>query len=154
MSKAESQVDAKAVVQQFHEAAFDRLDPTAVDRLCAPHYVLHDPAFPGGAGRDLTKRLITTLRTGVPDVTHAWEDRMVVGDTVITRWSATGTHTGSLFGNMPRQPGKQVTMTGMYIDRVENGKIAETWSEWDQLSMLRQIGVESLAEAESRELGR
>ena len=73
-------MDAKAVVQQFHEAAFDRLDPTAVDRLCAPHYVLHDPAFPGGAGRDLTKRLITTLRTGVPDVTHAWEDRMVVGD--------------------------------------------------------------------------
>ena len=45
-------------------------------------------------------------------------------------------------------------MTGMYIDRVENGKIAETWSEWDQLSMLRQIGVKSLAEAESRELGR
>lgn len=148
-----SKADNKAVVQRFHEAAFNQLDPTAVDTLLAPDYVRHDPAFPGGANREATKRLIAMLRNGVPDVRHSWDDQLVDGDRVVTRWSATGTHSGTLFGAKPRQQGKQLKMTGTFIDRVENGRIVETWAEWDQLNMLRQIGVESLSEQDSREVG-
>src|SRR3712207_2767423 len=99
-----------ALVQRFHEAAFNQGDPAIVDMLCAPDYVRHDPAFPGGANRDATKQLITMLRAAVPDVHHTWDERIVAGDLVVTRWSAQGTHTGALFRIPPRQKGKKLTV--------------------------------------------
>ena len=146
--------ETQALVRRFHDAAFNQLDPSIVDELLAPDYVRHDPAFPGGANRAVTKRLIATLREGVPDVQHAWDDQRVAGDQVITRWSATGTHTGPLFGHQPRQAGTQLTMTGIFIDRVADGRIVESWSEWDQLSLLRQIGVDAGSAPAAREVGR
>jgi predicted ester cyclase len=37
--------------------------------------------------------------------------------------------------------GKQVTVSGITISRLKDGKIVEEWSNWDTLGMLRQLGV-------------
>ena len=37
--------------------------------------------------------------------------------------------------------GKQVTVTGMTIDRFVNGQFVEGWSNFDALGMLQQLGV-------------
>ena len=37
--------------------------------------------------------------------------------------------------------GKQVTVTGISIQRIANGKIVEAWSTYDMLGMLQQLGV-------------
>ena len=61
------------------------------------------------------------------------------GNMVATRWTGRGTHTGELMGIPPT--GKQVTVVGITISRVEDGKVVEEWTNWDTLGMLQQLGV-------------
>ena len=51
----------------------------------------------------------------------------------------TGVHTGNFFG-IPAT-GKRVEFSGMYMVRIENGKIVEHWGEEDGVSLLEQLGV-------------
>jgi predicted ester cyclase len=68
-------------------------------------------------------------------------DRLVAdGNNVIARWTARGTHKGTLLGSIPPS-GKEVTTTGISIIRVTSGKVAEHWVHWDALGMMEQIGM-------------
>lgn len=64
---------------------------------------------------------------------------MAEGDRVAIRWSVTGTHQAEFMG-IPAT-GKQVTVRGMTLDQIEDGKIKKSWGEWDTLGMLQQLGV-------------
>ena len=55
------------------------------------------------------------------------------------RWTAKATHTGEFFGAAPT--GKTAIVTGSDIFRIEGGKLAELWQEWDQLGMMQQLGI-------------
>jgi predicted ester cyclase len=57
----------------------------------------------------------------------------------VYRWTFHGTLQGDFFG-IPAT-GKGVTITGMGISRIENGKIVELWSNFDQLGLMQQLGV-------------
>ena len=111
-----------------------------MDELTAAGFVNHDPADPtesrGPAG---AKAFITGYRTAFPDLHITIEDVIADGDKVMMRWTSRGTHRGVLMGLAPT--GKQVEVTGMSIDRFEDGKIAESWSNWDTLGLLRQLGA-------------
>lgn len=61
------------------------------------------------------------------------------GEKVVVRWTATGTHKGELFG-IP-VTGKRIKVVGVDIFRVEDGKLKELWLSWDQMGMMRQLGV-------------
>jgi len=91
---------------------------------------------PGTAG---IKQFISIYRTAYPDTHFTVEDQVAEGDKVATRWTATGTHRGELMGIAPT--GKRVTVTGIAITRVTNGKIVETWNNFDALGQLQQLGV-------------
>ena len=67
------------------------------------------------------------------------EDQIVSGDKVGTRWTAEGTNTGA-FGEVPAT-GRRVRVDGLILDRVENGRVAERWEQWDQMAMMRQLGL-------------
>ena len=56
-----------------------------------------------------------------------------------TRWRVRGTHQGEMMGVAPT--GNQVTFTGTQTDRISGGELVESWSNWDTLGMLRQIGA-------------
>ena len=60
-------------------------------------------------------------------------------DTAYRRWTAVGTNTGDFWG-MPAT-GKQATVTGITIDRIIGGRIAESWTNWDALGLMQQLGV-------------
>ncbi len=64
---------------------------------------------------------------------------MAEEDKVTTRWSARGTHQGDLMGVGPT--GNQVQITGITISRIEDGKIAEDWINYDAMGMMQQIGA-------------
>lgn len=55
------------------------------------------------------------------------------------RWTASGTHKGDLLGVLAT--GRPIKITGIDIFRVQDGKLAELWQNWDQLQMLQQIGA-------------
>ena len=59
---------------------------------------------------------------------------------MVTRLTAYGRHEGELPGPLP-PTGADLRETGVAIHRVENGKIAEHWSDRDDLGLMRQLGV-------------
>lgn len=74
-----------------------------------------------------------------PDTKMTVEQQIAEGDKVVTRWKAQGTHKGELMGIPPT--GKQVTVTGISIERIVGGMIVESWEEFDQMGMMQQLGV-------------
>jgi steroid delta-isomerase-like uncharacterized protein len=83
--------------------------------------------------------LVERLRGAFPDMKIVVEDAFGAEDKVVTRWSATMTHRGDHLG-MPAT-GNPVRITGTTITRIRNHQIVEGWDNWDQLAMLKQIGV-------------
>ena len=65
------------------------------------------------------------------------EDLIAEGDRVVYRWTAQGVHLGEYMGIAAT--GKAVTMTGIMLLRIENGKIAERWSNADQVGLVCQL---------------
>jgi predicted ester cyclase len=61
----------------------------------------------------------------------------------VVRYRFRGTHLGVFQGAPPT--GKQITYTGVLIYRIANGKIAEQWTEFDFLGVLRQLGMISMS---------
>ena len=90
-------------------------------------------------GRPDIKLLGQIIVAGFPDVHATVEELLADGDRVIERTSASATHTGE-FNGIPAT-GNKVAWTEIHIYRLEDGKIAEMWSEIDLLALLAQIGA-------------
>jgi steroid delta-isomerase-like uncharacterized protein len=118
-----------------------------VDELVASDYIGHDPANPEPLrGPEGVKEFISTYRAAFPDARITVEQQLAEGDLVATRWSGRGTHEGELMGIEPT--GKQVTVSGLTISRLEGGKIVEEFLNWDTFGMMQQLdAVPALAHA-------
>ncbi len=79
------------------------------------------------------------LRAAFPDLEMVIDDQITEGDKVLTRYTIHGTHTVEYEGVPPTN--KQATWTGMFLYRIQGGKIVERWGNWDKAGVLRQIGA-------------
>jgi steroid delta-isomerase-like uncharacterized protein len=111
-----------------------------IDELIASDYVHHDPQSPDVTdGIEGYKRFVQRYLTAFPDIRIAIHDEITSGNTVVTRWTASGTHEGDLPG-IPRT-GRPISVSGITIARTKHGKIVESWNSWDALGMMRQLGA-------------
>ena len=90
-------------------------------------------------GAQKLKEIFATLHRAYPDLHVAVEDVIAEGDRVVARNTVTGTHRGDYMG-IPRT-GKSVTYNEIFVFRVADGLIAETWGVVDVLSQMRQLGA-------------
>lgn len=131
----------KAVVRRFFEEAFNTGNVGLLDELVAAGAVDHDPQnpFPDARGPDGARKGIELYRSAFPDLRLTVEDQIAERDMVVTRWTGIGTQDGDL----PDLPAthKRSTVAGITIDRLDGGKIAESWVCWDTLGMLQQLGA-------------
>jgi steroid delta-isomerase-like uncharacterized protein len=132
----------KAVIRRFLKDIFEGGNLELVDELFALDYVLHDPAVPEEVrGPEGMRRYVSMYRSAYPDTHFTVEDQISEGDRVVTRWTGEGTQQGELMGISPT--GNQVKLTGIEFDRVSDGKMQETWVNYDALGMMQQLGVVS-----------
>jgi steroid delta-isomerase-like uncharacterized protein len=132
----------KAVIRRFLKDFFEGGNLDLADELFDPDYVLHDPAVPEEVrGPEGIKQYVSMYRSAYPDTHFTVEDQIAEGDRVVTRWTGQGTQQGELMGISPT--GNQVTVTGIEFDRVSDGKMQETWVNYDALGMMQQLGVAS-----------
>jgi steroid delta-isomerase-like uncharacterized protein len=130
----------RAVSRRVAEEVFNGGNVDLADELYAPDYVLHDPSLPEDLhGPEGIKRYAAMTLGAFPDIRVAVEDQVAEGDKVVSRWTATGTHTGDLMGIPPT--GRRVEISGVTINRFSGGKIAEDWYQSDDLGMMQQLGV-------------
>jgi steroid delta-isomerase-like uncharacterized protein len=128
----------KALVSRHFAAIWNQHQLDVADELVASDYHSHFPVPgqpPGIAG---FKYAVQSLYTSFPDLMISVDDLIAEGDKVVARLTAQGTHQGVFRGIPPT--GRVVTWTGIRIFRIAEGKIVEHWANWDDLSLLQQLG--------------
>lgn len=136
----------KAIVRRGVEDVWNGQALDTADEIVASDFVVHASTPESEIrGRDGIKQHFAALHEAFPDLRFRIEDHIAEGDRVVTRWSAQGTHQGAFQGIPPT--GKQVTLTGIDIDRIAGGKIVECWMSLDELGLLQQLGAIPATEA-------
>jgi predicted ester cyclase len=87
------------------------------------------------------RRWIEPFLASFSDVHMRIDDLIAEGDSVVGRFSCSGTHTGDWLGHPPT--GRRFTdVAEVYVFRIESGRIVRAWGLEDTLSRLRQLGLE------------
>jgi len=129
----------KAISRRFWEEVVTGRHVELIDQLIAEDIVDHG-GYPGQSpGLEGVRALVSACHNGSSDLVYTVKDIFAEGDRVVVRWSVTGTHDGEYFGAPPT--GRSVTGGGITIDRIANGRIVESWQEYDTLSLAQQLGV-------------
>jgi steroid delta-isomerase-like uncharacterized protein len=137
----------KALVRRVIEELFTKHNVALIDEFF-PDCVYRSPLV-GELRGEAYKQFLTQVLAAFPDGRWTVEDQVAEGDKVATRWSFTGIHRETLMGIAPT--GKQVTTSGVMIDRIVGEKIAEEWEEYDALGMMQQLGaLPSMGKAEDK----
>ena len=108
----------RALVSAYYATVYGQRDLEALERFLAPGFA---SAGPGGS-MDLAghRAALAASLAAIPDFALEIEEQVAEGNTVVTRWRATGT---------------------IHIHHVANGLILDQWEQFDALGVLRQLGV-------------
>jgi steroid delta-isomerase-like uncharacterized protein len=134
---------AETVLHRWFEEVWNQGLESSIDELMAEGALIHGIATPDGKpmrGAADFKPFYQQFRAAFPDMRITVEDMLVDGDKLAARCSVTATHTGP--GVMPGPTNKAVSISGICIARVENGKIVEGWNNFDFLSLYQQLGMQ------------
>ncbi len=126
----------KALVRNFFEVE-DREKRTAAE-LCSPDFTAH---LTGAPLLDFTayEQREAMFRAGFSDARRLIDDMVAEGDRVAFRMRIEMIHTGDFMG-VPAS-GKPVSVVGIGIMRIADGKIAEFWGSPDVMGLMQQIGA-------------
>ena len=128
----------QAIVRRFFEEYYIQGNAAVGDEIITPQVVFHEANLEV-VGRESLDERWGYFRGGFPDLQINIEDMFGDGDRVLSRWTMQGTHLGEWRGM--EGTGKQVTVKGMSVWRIADGKIEEAWLSFDALGLLRQLGV-------------
>ena len=135
MAEANVEASRRAIEEGFGEGRLEVLD-----EICADDFVGHDP-IAGDQDLAAVKQTIQSYRDAFPDLSFTIEDVIASGDRVVIRWRGEGTFENEFLGQQPTGERGEPTH-GISIDRFdEDGMLAETWNQWDTLSLMRSIGM-------------
>lgn len=95
-------------------------------------------------GHDAALNFLKGWKTAFPDMTITLDNQLVCGDYVVSEFTASGTHTGTLYtpdGNGIPATGKSVSLNVCEVNKVTDGKITILHNYLDSASLLMQIGA-------------
>ena len=130
----------KALARRFYEEVINKGNADAIDDLFAPDLVIRTP--PPGMDPTLTgmKQMFQIFRQAFSDLNVTVDEIVAEGDTVVSRMTIRGTHTGDLMGIAPT--GKKFSVRGMDLFHIDNGKATEVWHFEEELAMWQQLGID------------
>ena len=128
----------KALVLQFYRAFDDRRMEKALEYL-APNFVAHMAGIPEPLDREQFKQFGMSFYLAFSQGQHVFDEVVVSDDRVVTCGTFAATHLREFQGLPPT--GKQISLSIMHIDRVEDGKIVEHWGQGDALGLMQQLGI-------------
>src|SRR3712207_2471575 len=129
----------KDLARRSWEMLVNQQNPDAIDELYTPNFVWHEPDQ-DIQGPEEGKQFLNTYLSAFPDMHVSVEEVIAEGEKVVTRWTIRGTHQGELEEFGP-STGRQIEIKGITIHRIEDGKIAEEWERYDNLSIMQQLGL-------------
>jgi len=140
-SPTTTQLEAnKDLVQRFGEAT-NAADWDALSELLTEDFTRHSQATAGPQVNSRAEfiQLQESFLVSFPDQRITPLKVIAEGDEVAVLATYSGTHTGPM-GEVPAT-GRSVESTFLAVFRIEAGRIAELWVEWDNVAMLTQLGL-------------
>lgn len=112
------------------------------EEVFASNYVNHQEPFAKGGAKPVDlegwKDIVRANHRAFSDFTVQVLMQIAENDLVASRWRFSAKNTGEYLGHPPT--GRHVEWTGIQIDRIENGKIVESWVDWDKYRLFEELG--------------
>jgi steroid delta-isomerase-like uncharacterized protein len=127
-------------MERWFEEVWNKGREDAIDEMTAVDTKGHGLKGPDGKEVDgivAFKDFYRTFRAAFSDIHVKVEETVTEGDTTVARCLVTGTHTGDSLGRP--STGKPVTFRGMSMVRLKDGKIVESWNNFDFMTMYQQL---------------
>jgi steroid delta-isomerase-like uncharacterized protein len=138
--------DSKTIVRTLYDEVWNKRRLELVDEIISTSHALHDPNVSGSAvGPEAYKRQVTRFIMAFPDLRFSIEDIVVEKEKVAVAWNITGTHKGEFLGIAPTN--KRVSVEGITISHISDGKIMDSYISWDALGMTQQLGAHPMGQA-------
>jgi steroid delta-isomerase-like uncharacterized protein len=138
----------RELISRFLEEAWNHRNAAICDELLSPDHQHHMPGASAPAvGPAAYKQLIEMFTAAFPDTRFEIKEVFGEGDRVCVLWEVHATHQGVFNGIRPTQ--RNVTVPGVGVCRVRDGKIVEMVSLFDNASFAKQLDADAGKAAEA-----
>ena len=139
----------KDLIRRLYKEVWNDRKLHVADEIISKSHALNDPAFTGSAvGPAAYKTQVQRFVTAFPDLRFTVEDYICEKDKVVAAWTISGTHKGEVFGIAPTN--KKVSVPGITIHQLSNGKILDSQAMWDAYGVMVQLGHSQPEKIEAR----
>ena len=130
--------DNKSIVRRLYEEVWNKRNLEVAKELIAPsHAVQLFDAADSGVGPEAYARNVVQFVRAFPDLKFKVMDMVAEGEKVVALWNISGTHRGEFRGIAPT--GKKVSVDGITISQLADGKIMDSYVSLDLWSMMQQL---------------
>ncbi len=119
----------KRLVRRFVEEVVVERDPDAVEELAVGEFAR------------AAKRWVSPFQSAFPDFRMDVVDLIAEGETVVGHFRCSGTHRAEWLG-VPATGRRFEDVDEIYIFRIQDGRLASALGVEDNLTRLRQLGIE------------
>ena len=130
--------DPENIVLEFYKSFDDRNIERAFSFL-DESFIAHMAGIPELMNREKFQQFGMEFYSAFAEGQHKFEEIIATENKVVTCGTFTAKHLGEFQGLPPT--GKQIEISIMHIDRVENGKIVEHWGQGDAQGLMQQLGI-------------
>jgi steroid delta-isomerase-like uncharacterized protein len=133
-------MENRALVRRLYEEVWNKRRLELLDELLSSSHALLGPNVSGSeVGPQAYKRQVLALLKGFPDLQMTIEDIFGEDEKIVVEWTLSGTHDGKFLG-IPATHNK-VSSDGVTIHHVANGKVIDSFANWDALGVMKQLGT-------------
>jgi len=139
----------KEVIRRLYKEFWNERKLEVVDQLVSQSHALTSPHISGlTVGPGAYKTQLAAYIAGFPDLRFTVEETICEQEKIAAFWTLTGTHRGEFLGIAPTN--RKVSITGITIHLIADGKILDSQAIWDAISLFEQLGVELPVKLERR----
>jgi len=132
--------DNKSIVRRMYEEVWNKRNLEVAKELIAPSHAMQLIDLPdSGIGPEAYARNMVQFVRAFPDLKFTVLDMVAENEKVVALWNITGTHKGEFRGIAPT--GKKVSVDGITINQLADGKIMDSYVSLDLWSMMQQLGA-------------
>ena len=128
----------KNLVLEFYRA-FDNRDIDKAFSYLGANFIAHLAGISEALDCDGFKKFGMGFYSAFTNSRHQFDEVIVQDDKVVTCGTFSAVHTGEFQGLPPSK--KQIKISIMHIDRIEQEKIIEHWGQGDAQGLMQQLGV-------------
>lgn len=132
--------DSKSIVRRMYEEVWNKRNLEAAKEFIASSHAMQLIDLPdSGIGPEAYARNVVQFVRAFPDLKFKVLDMVAEGEKVVALWNISGTHKGEFRGVAPT--GRKVSVDGITISQLAEGKIMDSYVSLDLWSMMQQLGA-------------